>query len=87
MSGMADDLWYCKYCTNTADPNQPRTCYGWQVIPFKVCPSCIDKELARREKQKTDDREKKPGGDETGLAMIIEKSTFMGKVIHTMEIQ
>lgn len=59
-------------CGAKGDMKDPKSLFGWQVLPTVVCCDCIDKEMARRAQIR------KPS------IPVIERSTYFGKTISTL---
>lgn len=62
-------------CGKRASENDARALSGWQIVTFDVCPVCIARDLAAGKLAK-----------QHGNVVVVEKSSFMGKVIHTLNM-
>ncbi len=68
----------CTKCPSQANLADPRSCYGWQIVPFYVCRTCIDRDLA--------ERLHRAATVAAAPMLVVEKSTFMGKTISTFSV-
>lgn len=69
----------CTQCPSTADMDNVRSLYGWQIAPAIICVHCIQK---AQEKQTADRiRTERPA------LVYIHTSSHLGRVISTLTIK
>jgi len=59
-------------CGAKGDMKNPRSLFGWQVVPAVICADCIQMDLDRR------------AGLQKASVAVIERSSYFGKTIRTL---